>query len=390
MMNFMGYRRADGKTGVRNYIAVIPSVFCANKTAELISRQVRGSVALCHPLGCAQVGKDLDTTANTLIAMGKHPNVGAVIVVGLGCERFKPDELFEGIRESGKPVAMVVIQREGGTLRTVEKGVRYGQEFAQRLALQKRQSCDVSQLIVALKCGGTDATSGLSANPALGAMSDLIVDNGGSVILSELNELLGAEDMLARRAVNEETARKIYAAIYEVEDRFRLASSGDERYSHRGALISPGNFDGGVSSIVEKALGGVHKSGSRPVVEVIEYAECPSSGKNGVVLMNCPSHDGEVVTGMIGAGAQIVTFTSGRGTPVGFPFVPVIKVTGNNHTYTNMEENTDFNAGDIISESVPIETKGRQLLDLVLEVASGMLVKAEALGHDELFCITRF
>jgi altronate dehydratase large subunit len=387
-MKFLGYRRPDGRVGVRNHIAVIPSVVCANKAAEVIAKQVEGAVAMRHPLGCGQVGADLDLTARTLIAMGNHPNVAAVVVVGLGCERFKPTELYEGIRETGKPVSMVVIQEEGDTLKTIEKGVRMGKEFASQFLQQQRVECDISELIVALKCGGTDATSGIAANPALGQMSDLLVDMGGSVILSELNELLGTEDMLAQRAVDQEVANRVYEVIYGLEERLRVAS-GDERYASRGALISPGNFDGGVSSIVEKALGGVHKSGSRPIVEVLDYASAPKSGRKGVYLLDSPSHDGEVVTGMIGAGAQIVTFTSGRGTPVGHPLAPVIKITGNDFTYDKMKENIDFNAGDVISKGASLDQKGKQLLELVLEISNGKRTKAELLGHDELFCITR-
>ena len=387
-MKFMGYRRPDGRVGVRNHIAIIPSVVCAGKAAEMIARQIEGAVAMRHPLGCGQVGADLDITAKTLIAMGTHPNVAAVVVVGLGCERFKPTELYEGIKATGKPVSIVVIQEEGDTLKAIEKGVRMGKQFASEYLQQPRVECDISELIVALKCGGTDATSGLAANPTLGCMSDQIVDAGGSVILSELNELLGTEDMLAKRAVDKRVADRIYEVIYKLEERLRVAS-GDERYAGRGALISPGNYDGGVSSIVEKALGGVHKSGNRPIVDVLDYAQAPQLGKRGVFLLDSPSHDGEVVTGMIGAGAQIVTFTTGRGTPVGHPLAPVIKITGNDFTFEKMKENIDFNAGDVISKGVTLEQKGKELLEFVLEVANGKRTKAELLGHDELLCITR-
>ena len=203
------------------------------------------------------------------------------------------------------------------------------------LAQRRREPCRVSELMVATKCGGTDATSGLAANPVVGEMSDLLNALGGSTILSECNELLGTEGILARRAVNEDVAKKIYNAIYDIEDVLRsgLDNTLDAK---RNQLISPGNFDGGVSSIVEKALGGMHKSGTAKIVDVIDYAVRPPEGKHGLFLMKYESHDAEVVTGMLGCGAQLVAFTTGRGTPAGHPIAPVVKLTGNSLIFNNM------------------------------------------------------
>ncbi len=386
-MKFMGYRRANGTVGIRNHIAIIPSVFCANNVVEHIARQVKGAVALRHPVGCSQVGFDLELTARTLIAMGRHPNIAAVVVVGLGCERFKPTELYEEVKKSGKPVEMIVIQEEGGSSKTITKGVKIANQFAQQEVNRPRVECDLSELTIAVKCGGTDATSGLAANPVVGAMSDLLVSAGGSTILSELNELIGTEDMLAARAINKEVSDKVYAAIFAVEDKLR--SGCDDRYVGRNELISPGNYDGGVSNIVEKALGGVYKGGSAPVTDVLEYAIPPQPGQKGLFLMNYESHDGEVVTGMIGCGAQIVAFTSGRGTPAGFPFAPVIKLTGNNFMFEKMKENFDFNTGDIINGEATIKDKGKELFDMVVDVANGQQTAAELLESYELFCVAR-
>ena len=386
-MKFMGYKRPNGTVGIRNFVAILPSVFCANSTVEAIADQVEGTVALRHPVGCTQVGLDFEITARTLIAMGNHPNVAAVVVVGLGCERFKPEELYQGIKASGKPVVKFVIQDEGGTTNTIAKCVAAAKEFVKQASEMKRVECDLSELMVGTKCGGTDATSGLAANPAVGEACDLLIAQGGSAILSELNELISTEGMLARRAVNEEVAKKVYAAVYEIEEVLR--SGIDERFPGRNELISPGNFTGGVSTIVEKALGGVHKSGTSPIVDVIDYSVTPEAGKKGLFLMKYESQDGEVVTGMIGCGAQIVAFTTGRGNPTGFPFVPVIKITGNPITYESMKENFDFYAGDIISEGVPVEEKGKQLLEMFIRVANGELTTAEKINGDELFVIAR-
>ena len=219
-------------------------------------------------------------------------------------------------------------------------------------------------------------------------MVDRVVDEGGSGILSELNELLGTEDMLARRAVSPEVAKKVYTAIHEIEDLLRNGRDTGLG-ENRNELISPGNFAGGVSSVVEKALGGVHKSGTSPIVDVLQYATAPEKGKHGLFLMDYESHDGEVVTGMIGCGAQIVAFTTGRGNPTGHPLAPVIKVTGNYKTYAHMQENFDFDASGIIQKGDTVEETGEKLFEQVLRVANGEETTAEKIGGDELFCIGR-
>ena len=387
-MTFYGYRRENGEVGVRNIILVLPSVFCENKTAEQIAKNVEGTVCMRHPLGCGQVGKDLEMSARTLAALGRNPNVYAVLVVGLGCERILPQELVDGIAASGKKVAKVVIQDEGDTLATIKKGTEIVSRWAQEASMVQREEFDLSKLIVAVKCGGTDATSGLAANPTVGAMSNKLVDAGATVILSEINELVGAENILAKRAVDDEVREKIYSTIYKMEEYF-ANRAGDPEFSERRHLISTGNFEGGVSSIVEKALGGVHKSGDRPIVDVTGYAEYPHR-RGGVVLMDSPSHDGEVVTSQVAGGAQIVVFTTGRGTPAGFPIAPVIKVTGNSRTWASMRENIDFDASPVLTHESTIDEKGKELYETVIDVANGKLTRAEVFGHDELFCVTRW
>jgi altronate dehydratase large subunit len=366
---------------------VIPSVFCANRVAKLIADQVEGAVHLGHPVGCSQVGEDLEITARTLAAMGNHPNLAAVLVVGLGCERFTPGEFVGKLAPSGKPVEKVVIQEEGDSLKTVERGVRIVREWAETFSNLPREPFGLESLIVGVKCGGTDATSGIAANPAVGAMSDLVVDAGGTVLFSEVTELLGAEEIMARRAVSGEVADRIRETIARTEEKLRRLGA-DPRFSHRGALISTGNFDGGVSSVAEKALGGIYKAGTRPIHGVVDYARRPETS-GGVFLMDSPGHDGEVVTGLVGGGAQVIVFTTGRGTPTGFPFVPVVKVTGNRFSFQKMRENIDFDASAIISGESGIDEKGKALFEMVIGVSSGKKTKAEILKHDELFCITR-
>ena len=387
-LTFMGYPRPDGRVGVRNHLAIIPSVFCVNSVVQQVAAQVPGAIPMPHAVGCAQVGLDLELTARTLTAMACHPNVGAVVVISLGCERFNPQEMVDAAKAIGKPLALFIVQKEGGTTNTIQRAVAKAREFKAQLDQMERVPCPLSSLFVGTKCGGTDATSGLAANPAVGNLVDRLVAEGGSAILSECNELLGTEGILARRAVSPEVARKIYDAIYGIEDVLRSGIDPDLP-PYRNYLISRGNFDGGVSSIVEKALGGVHKSGTSPIVDVLQYSTAPPAGEHGLFLMNYESHDGEVVTGMFGCGAQMVAFTTGRGNSSGFPIAPVIKITGNSHTYANMAENFDFDASPIISQGVSVEEMGQELLQLALRVANGEPTAAERFGFHELFCVGR-
>ncbi len=388
-MTFMGYRRPYGAVGIRNHLLIISNVFCANNAAEKISRALPGSMLIRHEKGCGQIGFDLELTARTLKAMANHPNIGAVIIIGLGCERLKAHEVFDNIAATtAKPARLFIIQEEGGLDKTIEKAIIEGRKLQQDLAKERRVPCDISELFITTKCGGTDSNSGLAANPALGYASDCIVSMGGSSVISELNELIGTEDWLASRAINQEIEDRIYSSIYSIED-FLKSCIEPCLPDSRNQLISPGNFDGGVSSIVEKALGGVHKCGSAPITDVLDYALAPKKNQKGLFLMSYESVDGEVTTGMIGCGSQIVCFTTGRGNPTGHPVAPVIKITGNHKVYENMKDDFDFDASPIILEGKSVKEVGEELLALILRVASGELTSAERHGGNELFCLPR-
>ncbi len=385
-MKFWGYPRPDGRVGVRNLVAVIPSTYCANTVARKIAAQVEGAVALTHDVGCSQVGLDLEVTARTLKNLGRHPNAAAVLVVGLGCERLTPTELAEGIAVSGKPVEMVTIQEIGGSVKAVEVGVSIVRRMVQEASATRREEFGLDQLAVATECGGTDAFSGLLANPAVGIAADVVVANGGTVMFSEINELLGTEHLLAARALNGDVEEQIYKVIGLSEARLAWQSRNDRSRS-RLALISTGNFDGGVSTVVEKGLGGMKKSGSSPIVGVLKYAEIPS--RPGLHLMDTPGHDAQSTNGMVAGGCQIVLFTTGRGTPTGHPLVPVIKITGNSHSFQKMLDNIDVNVGTVLDGSTTLREAGEGIFREILAVADGKPTKAEALGHDELMSVWR-
>lgn len=373
-MRFLGYERQDGSTGFRNYVAILPTVGCAGEVAARIASRVEGSVAIIHHQGCIQVGSDLEVTVRTLVGLGFNPNVAAVLVVGLGCEGVSPEMLVKEITKSEKPVEKVIIQELGGTIKTIERGVSIAREMVRYASEIKRKPVDLSGLTLGIKCGASDATSGIAANPATGAASDTIIDKGGTVIFGETTEFMGAEHILARRAVSKAVAGRIFEIVNRMENRAKATG-----VDIRGAQPTPGNIEGGLTTIEEKSLGCLYKGGTAPIQGVLEYAERPK-GK-GLYVMDTPGREPEAITAFAAGGAQIIAFTTGRGAPQGFPIVPLIKITGNPRTYKNMMDDIDINAGTIIDGKETLDEVGKRIYKEILEVASGKKTKAEALGY---------
>ncbi len=373
---FLGYRRPDGKVGVRNHVLILPTITCATQTAQRITEIVQGTVTFIHQHGCAQVGNDYEQTFRTYAGLGKNPNVYGVIVLGLGCETHQARSIADAIKVSGKPVVTVSIQEEGGTLSAIAQGAAVATQLVQEASTQMREWCDFSELIIGTECGGSDACSGLSANPAVGVVSDMIVDKGGTAILAETTELIGAEHLLANRAANDKVAKRVYEVIEAMENR-SIQMGVDIRTGNP----SPGNIKGGLSSLEEKSLGAANKAGKSILKELIDYAEEPS--EKGLVWMDTPGHDIEQLTGMVAGGAQVVLFTSGRGTPTGSPITPVIKISTNTPMFESMKENMDLNAGTIIEGKESVGEVGNRIFDEISQVCSGKLTKAEILKqHD--------
>ncbi len=380
---FLGYRRPDGRIGTRNHLLVVPTVICSSLVAERIAAAApEAGAALPHLAGCGQLGPDMRVTHDTLAAYCGHPNVGAVMVIALGCEQVVAQMLAETARRHGKPSEILAIQSEGGTLRTTEKGAGIARSLAARLARDEREWCDVSELILSLKCGGSDYTSGLASNPALGRVTDRLVDLGGSAVLGEVAEIMGAEHLLAARATHADTAAQLIQIITRVEGEARALG-----LDIRGTQPSPGNIRGGLTTIEEKSLGATHKGGERaPLEDVVKYA-APITQK-GLTVMDTPGLDVESVTGMVGGGAQVVVFTTGLGTPTGNPIAPVIKITGNARTGRQMADNLDLDVSGVMSDTETLDRAADRLFDEVLAVASGKQTAAERLGHRE-FAIHR-
>lgn len=372
----MGYRRPDGQVGIRNHVLILPTITCAVQTAQRITELVDGTVTFIHQHGCAQVGVDFEQTFRTYVGMGSNPNVYGVIVLGLGCETHQAYRVAAKIKETGKPVKVVSIQEEGSTLDAIAKGAKIAVKMVQEASRQKRVPFDFSDLIIGTECGGSDACSGLSANPAVGEVSDMIVDRGGTAILAETTELIGAEHLLAARAVDDRVAKRVYEVIEAMENR-SIQMGVDIRTGNP----SPGNKKGGLSTLEEKSLGAAKKAGSRPLQELVNYAEHPT--KKGLVWMDTPGHDIEQLTGMVAGGAQIVLFTSGRGTPTGSPIAPTIKIATNTAMFERMNDNMDINAGTIIDGKETPKEAAKRILEEIVEVCCGKKTKAEILKqHD--------
>ena len=369
-MNFQGYRRPDGRAGTRNYVLVIPSVGCSQGAAQAATRGLKGVICLPNILGCGQIGEDPMLVKKTLVGFGTNPNVFAVLIVGLGCEQLFPEEIAEAIAPSGKRVELISIQDVGGTRKTAALGRRIVKEMLESGAKLKREPIPLNELIVGTECGGSDYTSGLASNPAVGVACDMLVTEGATVILSETPELIGAEHLLAKRARTSKVAKQVLDAVAWWEQKAVLAGQ-----NIREGNPSPGNIAGGITTLEEKSLGCIYKAGTGFLEEFITYASHPT--KKGLVYMDTPAHDIEQLTGMVAGGAQIALFTTGRGTPIGSPVAPVIKITGNRNTYIKMRDNTDIDVSKILQGKEAIRFAGEQIFEEVLLVASGKITKAE-------------
>ncbi|WP_261832176.1 UxaA family hydrolase [Leminorella grimontii] len=373
---FPGYRRPDGSVGIRNYVLILPTSVCSNKVAQDISRQVKGSTWVNNTFGCCQVASDARLTEKTLVNVAKNPNVGAIVVVGLGCEGAEPTRIADEIEKIGKPSCCITIQQEGGTLQCQAKGISLAREYAQLLSQQKTEITPVSKLILAMECGGSDTTSGLASNPACGAASDMLIAKGGSSILSETTEFIGAEHIMAKRAVTPAVGQQLIDLVVSCEARAKALGE-----DIRGGQPTPGNIEGGLTTIEEKSLGCIHKAGHAPLQGVLQYADAPTSP--GLWVMDTPGQDIESMSGMVAGGAQVIIFTTGRGTPSGNPIAPVIKITGNKATFDKMKDNIDIDVSPIMTGEASISQMGEEIYREVVRVANGKTTKSEDLGHAE-------
>jgi len=387
---FQGYRRANGRVGTRNYIGILTTVNCSATVARQIAAQmtqsgeldaypnIDGVVALTHGTGCgmADSGDGFANLQRVVWGYAQHPNFAGILLVGLGCEVNHIDFLLEAYQIERGPLFQVMnIQDTGGTRKTVEAGCGYVREMLPHAAKARRETCPASELIVALQCGGSDAYSGITANPALGAAADLLVAHGGAAVLAETPEIYGAEHLLTQRAVSTKVADKLIERIHWWEG--YTARNGGTLDNNP----SPGNKAGGLTTILEKSLGAAAKGGTTNLVEVYRYAERVDA--RGFVFMDTPGYDPASVTGQIAGGSNVVCFTTGRGSVSGYKPSPCIKIATNSAMYERISEDMDINCGAIIEGAISVEEMGRQIFEHILAVASGEHTKSEAQGFGD-------
>jgi len=385
--SFDGFHRADGRVGTRNYIGILTSVNCSGSVAKFIAEaaeksglldaypNIDGIVPITHGTGCGMSGNNegYATLFRTLAGYAQHPNFGGILLIGLGCEVMQIADLVGGspIRADGA-LRYMTIQQEGGTRKTIHKGLEELHGIAQIANAATRKPAALSHLTVGMQCGGSDGYSGITANPALGCASDLLVRHGGTTILSETSEIYGAEHLLTRRAVTPEVGQKLVARVQWWED-YTARNLGEMDNNP-----SPGNKRGGLTTILEKSLGAVAKSGSAPLNEVYLFGE--KIDKKGFVFMDSPGFDPCSVTGQIASGANLIVFTTGRGSVSGYMPTPCIKIATNSEMYARMSDDMDINCGDIINEGVSLDDKGRDIFEMFIRIASGEKTKSEELG----------
>jgi len=377
-MKLSGYFRPDGKMGIRNHVLILPSSLCASETARYVSMNVPGSLYLPNQGGCSLGRRDYQVTLDTLTGIALNPNVFATVIIGNGCEVMQADCLADHIRnKTTKPLEAFIIRDEGGSIKTIEKAVNTAKSLVREAGKIQREEISISDIILGTECGGSDPTSGLASNLVIGRCSDRLIELGGTSILSETPEMLGAEHILARRCHDEVTRSKLLNMIKDCERDFKIVGEDP-----RNGNPTPGNIAGGITTLEEKSLGCIHKGGNGMIQEVLEYAKWPS--KKGLIIMDTPGQDIASIAGMAAAGTQVVLFSTGHGTPTGFGILPVIKITGNRSTAISMADHIDFDCSDIIMNGSNLNATSDQLFHLIEEVINGKETKAEILGFNDM------
>jgi len=375
MTEITGYARPDGKFGIRNHVLVLATVSCVTGVIQRIARDVPEAVCVPHAYGCGRGGRrDLEILFRVLPGMVRHPNVGAVVLIGLGCEVSSTKILMSVLGDAGKPIEVLNVQDDGGSLATAKKGAEAARRLLAHVAAQPRVPMPWADVLAGMECGGSDAMSGVTANVAIGAVADWLVGKGGTVIFGENTEMIGTAHMLARRAKTEQVAGQITDMV-DRSERLTHEIMGDMA----SRVISPGNMDGGMSTIAEKALGSICKGGTTTINQVVDYAEAPT--EKGLILQDGPGYDGDSMTGLAVSGAQIMFFSTGRGTPAGFPGVPVIKVASNSRMFHAMRDDMDVNAG-VMVDGTSREAMRDEMVSLMGRVINGEPTQAERHGMD--------
>ncbi len=368
-----GYRRPDGTFGIRNHVLVVGAMDNINPVVRRIAESVKGTVPLWAAYGRGMFGEDAEQHFRTLVGYATHPNVAAVLVISM--EPQSAVALANAVAVTGRPVVWLAVQQEGGTQRTVDAGIRAATNMVVQAGRVVREPVDVSELVIGVECGASDATSGLTANSITGQFADWVVDHGGTVVLSETEEIIGAEDALAARAIDATVAAQLLRAVRQREDEARYLGADSVGFG-------PDNATGGLTTLEEKSLGAVRKGGVSPLCEVVGYAEKPS--RKGLVFMDAPAPGTENVTALAGGGCHVVLFNTGVGNPVGNPISPTLKITGNPRTAEHFADNIDVDVSGVLQGDYGMDQARDILLDHVLAVSNGMMTRSEILGDLEI------
>ncbi|TFH36903.1 MAG: galactonate dehydratase [Dehalococcoidia bacterium] len=368
-----GFLRPTGPAGARDYVAVIPTVGCVNEVARRIAAAVPMARPMLHHQGCCQLPTDVKMVTDVLAGVCRNPNVAAVVLVSLGCESVTAENIVATVQPH-KPVELVRVQAMGGITATAERGVAAATRLAASSTTARRE-VSLSDIVVGVKCGASDTTSGLASNPAVGNAVDRLIDAGATVVFGETTEIIGAEHILVQRARNDSVASQLLACAEAMEARVNAMG-----VDMRGGQPTEGNIRGGLTTIEEKSLGAIVKSGSQPIDGVIRYGERP--GGPGLYFMDSPGREMEFLTGLASAGCQVMLFSTGIGAPQGFSLAPVIKISGNRNTCLTLAEYIDMDVSGIVAGTETLDEAGARVFDTVVRVFSGEDVKAELLEYD--------
>ncbi len=375
MKEITGFRRPDGRFGVRNHLLVLPTVSCVNGVINRISREVPEAVCVTHAHGCGRGGpRDVKILFRILSGMALNPNVGGIVLIGLGCEVSNTKNLLLQLKNIQKPIEIFNVQEDGGSVQTAKKGAEAARRILQEIGACKREPMPWDEILVSMECGGSDAMSGVTANVLMGAVSDWLIEKGATVMFGENTEMIGTAHVLARRAKNEKVSAEINRMIDRAEGLTREILG-----EFAGLVISPGNMDGGMSTIAEKSMGCIFKGGTSTINQVVDYGETPT--EKGLILQDGPGYDGDSMAGLAASGSQLMFFSTGRGTPAGFPILPVIKVASNSRIFEAMRDDMDFNAGGL-NEGTQLSDLRDDIIDLMIKVINGKQTRAESNGMD--------
>jgi altronate dehydratase large subunit len=381
--HFFGYPREDGQVGIRNHVLLLSGTLYANPTCERVAHMVQNVIPIVHPLGRCQIAPDLARTRKTLVGHGRNPNAGAVVVVDhfkeQGCTA---DDIAHEIAETGKPVEVVNIRREGGAINALAKATEMAVDMNRRIGLQQRERTPLSKIVYGFNCGTSDVTSGLAHNRCVGWVVDRIVEAGGRALGAETTEMFGGEDLIRQKAKTPEIAEKILGFIKRME--LSILASGVDL---RGSQPTGDNIAGGLSTIEEKALGAMQKWGSMPIVGALEYAELIGE-ESGLWIMDTPGHGGESITGIAAAGSQVMSFSTGGGHTINHPLMITMRLTGNRESWEMMKQTMEVDVSDMF-DGTSLDIAGERLFHEVLDICDGKMTKAEALKEFNAFAINR-